>query len=111
MAEEADITANHQFFTGAKKTIGFNIATDEDTADWTMVWAMRKSHTENEALVEIETSDQLVGTDSLVILTVKASDTEELEPGVYAHALKRTDTDEEHILTFGTATLMQAAAH
>lgn len=111
MPEEAAITSDHKWFTGAKKVIGFAIDTEDDTADWTLLWALRKSPTEDEALIEIITGDQLVGDGSTVTLTVAAADTEDLEPGEYAHALKRTDTDEETILTYGDATLMQAAAH
>lgn len=113
MADEANITEAHNWFTNTKKVIQFQITTGADPTAWELVWELRKSHTEDAYLIHKETGTGLTidGPNKLVSLTIDAADTADLEPGTYAHALKRTDSVQPTMLSRGTAVLQQAAVH
>lgn len=109
--------------------IAANTATPQDVTGWTMSWTLRKkAKTADPPLIYKTTSsgiaitgvfnaDPLVNTQRVEV-TIEDTDTYDvsvspnviIKAGMYEHALKRTDTGSEGILTWGTFKLLQAAA-
>lgn len=125
MSIRQDISKEDYFFTGEKKTIEFDVTDDagvpQDVSDWRFEWAVRAKVRDETALLtkttDVDGGIAITGAFSAipasntqrVIVTVDAVDFEDIAPGHYSHALKRTDIDA--IITFGDFDLRQAAAH
>jgi hypothetical protein len=116
VAEYAPILEEHNWFIGETKTFEFTIR-DEDKnlaniAGWTLLWALRVDEGEETPLISKTTGDGITITDGpngICQVKVDATDTVALGEGDFAHALMRTDTDAETILSFGEAALRFAA--
>ncbi len=124
MAREQHIGASEDWFIGEDKVLEFEIYGDddvtlEDVATWAFRWVLRKQG-ESDAIVISKTTDDdititgtfdpdpLVNTQKVEV-AIEDTDTVNLQPGVYAHALKRTDDGQATINSYGKATLKKAA--
>jgi len=118
----ADITDDHEWFVGEDKTIAFHVkdasGVPVNIATWDMEWAL-KANPDSVALLSKETGgdgitvtgaynvDPVTNTQRAVV-TIDDGDTEDIDPGEYIHALKKTN-DPKSVLADGTVTLKQAA--
>lgn len=113
------ITKDDGWFIGEHKVLQFVIyqedeTTVEDISTFHLKWEMRIDEQEPVALIAktsatdggVNITDGQGGTCQVVI---EATDTENLDPGTFAHALMRTDEDEETVLSYGPAVLQLAA--
>lgn len=133
MSIRQDISKETGFFVGTKKTIEFEVLQDlpgvrladlppEDVSGRQFKWEVRDGVTATSALISKVTGGGGVTITGVynasrasntqrVSVTVSAADTESLSPGQYSHALKRTDTGNEDIVSEGDFVLRQSAAH
>jgi hypothetical protein len=127
MALRQDFGVDDQrpYFLGENKVLRFEIfgaddVTPIDVATFAMKWAAARKRT-GEVLIEKTTADDEIEVTGVfdvdpvvntqrVEVTVDDSDTDDLAAGVYDHALKRMDTDDEGILSWGDLRFRQAAA-
>jgi len=114
MAKNSPITEAHNWFTNEKKVFVFTLEGESDITGWTMEWVFRSHPQEDGYIIKKTTTDDVVVTDGpgrVVQVTIHAADTAALDPVDGAHALRRIDSNNEILLTFGDAMLQQAAAH
>lgn len=104
------------FFLGTDRTLQFTIyqadnVTVQDITGWTLEWILRGS---NGAVA----LSKATGGNGITIVNGAAgrcdvaiadTDTEALDPGVYVHALARSNAGLEDVLTFGDFHLRRAA--
>lgn len=113
------ITKDDGWFIGEHKVFQFTIyqedeVTVEDISTFHMKWEMRIDEREPVTLLAktsavdggVNITD---GPQGQVQVVISASDTTDFDPGTFAHALMRTDTDEETVLSYGPAVLQLAA--
>jgi len=110
MATEANIIEAHNWFTGASKRFVFTVDIDNIGGD--LEWTLRSKATEETFLLQKTVGDgititQASGPPCIVELDIADTDTADLEPGTYDHALK--DRSNKQVLSFGTAVLQQVA--
>lgn len=128
MAMKQDITAADLWFAGEDKQLEFEVlqsdgATPQDVTGWTFEWSVRRrswdadpptlQKTSAAGGITITGAFNAVRTSNTqrVVVTVADTDTENLDPLDYAHALKRIDAGSETVLAYGDFTLLSAAAH
>lgn len=108
MSKESHIALSDNFFIGEEKDLKFSIvdaAGDPlDVSAYTLKWVMGVEG--QTPLIDINgakiTFENDVGTNDRVVVEVDRSVTVDLKPGSpYKHALRRTDTDLEQVLSFG----------
>lgn len=125
MAREQHLGASEEWFIGEDKTIPFEIyssdeATMQDVAGWALEWRLRKMIDSDAVLLTRTTGGSTItisGTYNAVPATntqrinvlIEDTDTDNLQPGNYQYALKRTTAGSETILAYGTVTLKKAA--
>lgn len=119
MAVEANITEEDEWFIGEKKIIEIQLFKDdevtleEDIDQKTYSFAVRQSWRDPNAFIEKESGAGVEVTDvgqAKVQITVEAADYPTgLRPGTYIFALKRVDSGNEQIQTYGSVVLQKAA--
>ncbi len=125
MAREQHIGASDEWFIGEDKVFAFEIysadkATIEDVSGWALAWVLRQqgesdavrlTKTTGAATITITGSFNATPATNTqrVNVIIADTDTDNLQPGTYLHALKRTTDGSETILSYGTATLKKAA--
>jgi hypothetical protein len=132
MSYESTIEETDHFFTGEDKTLSFEIFSSdgvsmEDVSGWALEWVLRKTVTgkapykaQGAAVVTKTTASgiTITGTwDSVratntqrVEVSIADTDTESLAGGRYVQSLKRTDADNEAVLSHGTVEVLVPAA-
>jgi len=117
MAIRQDITAEHNWFTAENRTLTFTIfeETEQDTEDidgWEFRWVLAPTrHAEVATIIKESPSNGVAIVDhdlGTVSVTIESADTADLEAGTFWHTLARVDTDEETILSYGTAVLLSS---
>lgn len=128
MAREFNITPADKFFMGEDKVVEFTILGLDDVTPLELdgiplEWSMRKTDKAGDpailssttgielSLVGVYSSNPATNTQR-VRLTFVPADTRTLKPNVsYRHSLKRTDTNNNNILSYGSITFLQATEH
>jgi len=114
-----------EIFQGTDVTIEFTVLNDAETAavdvsSWALSWMLKKSksHLDADAKITKTTvsgitvagtfnSDPTINT-QVVRVAILDTNTETLASGSYFHELKRTNADNEAILSYGAFTLTKA---
>lgn len=115
MSKESHIKPSDDWFKAEKKTLKFLIVDDAgaaiDVSSYTMTWVIEHRGADilakSGAAITVADGD---GTNDAVTVTIDAADTESLEARVYRHALRRTDSGSEQVLSYGEAHLLSAPA-
>jgi len=117
MSKLFDIAQSDNWFAGEDKSLRFLIVDEDDApldvSSYALRWVLEGlSGTD---LLTKETGDGITvgdgnGTGDAVTVAIDAEDTADIYPGVYRHALRRTDDDNEQVLSYGDAHLRDAAA-
>lgn len=121
MAIRADIPPSEEWFTGEDRVLEFTIyqadgTTPQDISGWELSWFLKRSKKDaDSAAVLAKTNDGspsdvtiVDGPAGRVDVLINADDTLDLVARVYRHELKRMDTGEKTIESYGDATLQQA---
>lgn len=125
MARQQHLGASDDWFIGEDKTLAFEIyssdeATIQDVSGWAISWVLRKMGDSNAVVITKTTGESTVtitgsynatpatNTQRVNVL-ITDDDTDNLQPGTYEHALKRTTAGNETILSYGMAELKKAA--
>lgn len=103
MSVEASVRDEDRWFVGERKILLFAVAgvPDGETAE---SWASTYTFYTRAGRALFAKPVEAAGT-ALLSVTVAATDTAALEPGIYHHVLRRTDADAEQILAFGPVVL------
>lgn len=125
MARLQHLGASQDWFIGEDKTLPFEIytsdeATIQDVSGWAMTWVLRRIGESNAIVITKTTGGSTItitGVFNAVPTTntqrtnvlILDTDTDNLQPGTYEHALKRTTSGSETILSYGTVELKKAA--
>jgi hypothetical protein len=121
MAQYSPITEEHEWFVGEKKTLKFHILRPDDNSqditNWELEWVLRRTPSSTDVLLTKTTSDGITITnavDGRCEVYIDPADTlgVEFEIGAqqeFAHALKRSDGDNDSVLVYGEAVLQIAA--
>jgi hypothetical protein len=114
MAEYAPITSEMEWFVGEKKTFEFSVIGESDVTAWNVEWTLRQANKSPTVLIYKRKADGGVVTPggNKIQVTVEPEDTLDISVGggEYDHALKRTDSGSEGVLSYGEAVLRQAAS-
>jgi hypothetical protein len=124
MSRTQNIGTSAEWFVGTNKTLPFEIYSDdevtiEDVTGWACRWVLRRAKDDDPIILDKTTvsgitisgtynADPAVNTQRVYVATTP-SDTQHLQPGRYYHALKRTDSGFEDILSEGVVHLKKAA--
>ena len=117
MAIEDHISESDNWFIGEDKSLIFTVyqadgITPQNITGWALEWDLRKTDADATAVLTKTTASGIAlttPTSGVCTVTIADTDTDTLDPGTYRHALKRTTADSETILTYGNATIKQAA--
>ena len=104
-----NIDADDDFFLGEDKILGCTIyqqnkRTVQNITNWTLSWSLKQALTDTVALLTKTTSTGITitsATAGTVTIPILDTDTDNLEPGTYVHELKRTNDNEETVLSQG----------
>ena len=121
MAIRADIPPSEEWFTGEDRVLEFTIyqrdgVTVQDISGWELSWFLKRSKKDADADAVLTKTNSgspaditiVDGPNGRVDVLVAAADTLALVARVYRHELKRMDTGEKTIESYGDATLQQA---
>lgn len=125
MAIQQQIGTSEDWFIGEDKTLSFEVydstgVTMQDVTGWAIQWVLRKMLDDDAIQLNKATggsgisitgtynSDRATNTQRVVV-TVADTDTDNMQPGLYHHALKRTTDTAETVLSYGTVHLKKAA--
>lgn len=125
MARQQHLGGSEDWFVGEDKTLEFEIydstgAAIQDVSGWAIQWVMRKVFDGNAIVISKTTgagtititgsynSDPDVNTQRVAV-AITDDDTDNLQPGQYEHALKRTTSGSETVLSYGQVHLKKAA--
>lgn len=128
MAMEFNITASNKFFKGEDKFVDFTIfsideVTPLDMSGIPLSWSLKKTDKAADPGIidkNIGSGLTIIGIFSLipasntqrVRLTFVPADTAVVKAGVvYRHSLKRTDTPNNNILSYGSFVFLEATEH
>lgn len=121
MAERANITSDHEWFTNTDHVFEFTVyqedgVTPQDVSGWEMSWFLKKGQGDPDAAALLEKTT--VGSPSAITIVngptgrvdvlIEDGDTAEIAGGNYFHELKRTDAGQESVQSYGTAKLKQS---
>lgn len=129
MAIEFNIGIEKKWFLGEDKILSFIVFSSDgiapiDFSAWTIEFVVRKKDKSTDLIIPIKTFansglhivgvfnvDPAVNTQRLIVSS-PSDDTTLLKAGFpYRYSIKRTDTDNEEILVYGSITFLQATAH
>ena len=111
-----NIDADDDFFLGENKrlvhvTYQQDKRTVQDISNWALSWMLKASlddDDEDALLVKTSSSGGIAlttPTSGVSTITIDATDTEDLTPGTYYHAVKRTDGGNKTVLSHGRIVL------
>ena len=125
MARLQNLGNDDDWFVGEDKTLSFEIfssdeVTMENVTGFAMQWVMRQGLEGDPILINKTTAGatiSITGTwnadmninTQRVNVSVPRTDTYRLQPGKYYHALKRTDSGNQTVLSYGAVELKRAA--
>jgi hypothetical protein len=93
-----------QLFRGKDTTLVFTVP-DVTMTGWALRWVLRRSETEPALITKTTPSQITIDSATQASVRVTAADASALLPGVYQHALERTDTGFATTLSYGWAIL------
>jgi len=121
MAERADITSDHEWFTNTDHVFEFTIyqedgVTPQNITGWELSWFLKRGEGDPDAAALLAKTtggspteiDIVNGATGRVDVIVLAADTAGIRGGDYFHELKRTDTAQESVESYGAAKLKQS---
>lgn len=113
MSKESHIDISDNWYKGEAKTFRFLVVDSAeaalDVSSYTMVWLVEEHGTDilKKSGAAITVADGN-GTNDAVSVAIDAADTVNLAAKVYRHALRRTDSSAEQVLSYGDAHLQSA---
>lgn len=120
MAQEVNITKEHEFFTGTDRVLQFSVVDADDVAvnitGWALQWVLVRAPgaaASSGHLVSKTVGSGITitnGAGGVCQVAVEDADTDGLEGSdspLYRHELRRTDGGNEDILAYGTVVLRQ----
>lgn len=124
MARRQNLGESADWFTGEAKTLPFEIyssdeATIQDVTGWSCSWTLRRVQGDDEILLTKTTGGSgitITGSYNAtpatntqrISVAVTSGNTTNLQPGLYWHCLRRTDSSSETVLSYGDVTLKRA---
>jgi hypothetical protein len=112
MAYEDPIERTDEYHIGEDKSLIFTIyqsngTTAQDITGWSLEWVLKADYDTSTALLTKTTGGSGIAlttpVSGICTVTVDDTDTDSILPGrSYVHVLKRTDSGNESILTYGT---------
>lgn len=130
MATEFNITKEHRFFLGEDKVLRLKVYEQDGTTPinvdgWSLLYVLRKKDKDPDPPILSKTTTgsspkiSIEGTFNIdpeanmqvVLVTFDSDDTTNLEAKTYRYSIKRTDSGNERILTYGGQEFLQATAH
>lgn len=122
MSKSAPIDIEDRWYAGEAKNLHFDIVDADDApldvSTYALQWTLEAVTPGGGAVVDVLakatggagiTVTDGAATGDRVVVAVAAADTVALQPGVYRHALWRTDAGSEQLLSEGPAVLQDAA--
>ncbi len=116
MSVESDIHAADAWFIGEDKILRFAVvdanAAAVNITGWELGWVLRESAADSDSLASKSVGAGITITDGpggICEVAITDADTDNLDPGTYVYALRRTDEGSEQVLAYGDAVLRQAA--
>ena len=103
-------TQNVEFFAGEDIVITVTV-TGVDITGYTLIGDIRKNRLHRNPALMTAAGSITDAANGVFTLTFADTASDDLPPGVYYWAAKRTDTGSETVLTVGTLTIKATAAH
>lgn len=122
MAIQRDITAMDNWFAGEDKAFIDTIyqadgVTPENITSWAISFMVKKRAADLDSLAKVvkTVTDGGIAITSaasgIITITVFAADTVAINPGTYRYEIKRTNTGQETVLTYGSCVIRQSVHH